>query len=57
MRLLRSVYDNPAITTDVIVGFPGETQEEFEESKSFLEKISFYENGKEMRLRLFGGKY
>lgn len=43
VRLLRAVYDNPAITTDVIVGFPGETQEEFEESKDFLEKIAFYE--------------
>lgn len=33
----------PAMTTDVIVGFPGETQEEFEECRSFLEKIGFYE--------------
>ncbi len=40
---LRAVYDNPAITTDVIVGFPGETAEEFAETKVFLEKISFYE--------------
>ena len=43
VRLLRTVYDKPAITTDVIVGFPGETQEEFEQSKGFLEKINFYE--------------
>lgn len=43
VKLLRSVYDRPAITTDVIVGFPGETQDEFEESRDFLEKIEFYE--------------
>ena len=34
---------HPAITTDVIVGFPGETQEEFETTRAFLEKVSFYE--------------
>lgn len=43
VKLLRRVYDNPAITTDVIVGFPGETEEEFEETYKYLEKISFYE--------------
>ena len=43
VQLLRSVYENPAITTDVIVGFPGETEEEFGETKAFLEKIRFYE--------------
>ena len=43
VKLLRSVYDRPAITTDVIVGFPGETEEEFEQTCGFLEKISFYE--------------
>ncbi|MDD7643061.1 MAG: tRNA (N(6)-L-threonylcarbamoyladenosine(37)-C(2))-methylthiotransferase MtaB [bacterium] len=42
-ELLRSVYEHPAITTDVIVGFPGETPEEFEQSKQFLERIGFYE--------------
>lgn len=42
-QLLRSVYEHPAITTDVIVGFPGETPEEFEQSKQFLECIGFYE--------------
>lgn len=41
--LLRKYFDNPALTTDVIVGFPGETEEEFEESKAFVEKIGFYE--------------
>jgi threonylcarbamoyladenosine tRNA methylthiotransferase MtaB len=40
---LRSVYEKPAITTDVIVGFPGETEEEFGQTKRFLDKISFYE--------------
>ncbi len=43
VELLRRVYDRPAITTDVIVGFPGETEEEFEETVRYLEKISFYE--------------
>ena len=41
--LLREVFDNPAITTDVIVGFPGETEEEFEATYKFLEDICFYE--------------
>lgn len=41
--LLRKYFDNPAITTDVIVGFPGETEEEFEETKKFLRKVSFAE--------------
>ena len=43
VQLLRQYYDRPAITTDVIVGFPGETQEEFETTCAFLEKIRFYE--------------
>lgn len=42
-QLLRECFDRPALTTDVIVGFPGETEEEFAESKAFLEKIQFYE--------------
>ena len=41
--ILRRYFDNPAITTDVIVGFPGETEEEFEATKVFLERIGFYE--------------
>ena len=41
--ILRKYFDNPAITTDVIVGFPGETEEEFETTKAFLERIGFYE--------------
>lgn len=43
VEILRKVFDNPAITTDVIVGFPGETEEEFKETYEFLEDISFYE--------------
>ncbi|MBQ9910261.1 MAG: tRNA (N(6)-L-threonylcarbamoyladenosine(37)-C(2))-methylthiotransferase MtaB [Lachnospiraceae bacterium] len=42
-RLLRRYFDLPAITTDVIVGFPGETEEEFAASKAFVKKIGFYE--------------
>ena len=40
-QLLRKYFDNPAITTDVIVGFPGETEEEFITSKDFLQKVAF----------------
>ena len=43
MELLRGKFDHPAITTDVIVGFPAETEEEFEATRAFLEKIKFYE--------------
>lgn len=42
-RLLRRVYDRPALTTDVIVGFPGETEEEFEASRAFVEEVNFFE--------------
>ena len=42
-RLLRKYFRNPALTTDVIVGFPGETDEEFAESKAFIDKVNFYE--------------
>ena len=41
--ILRRTFGNPAITTDVIVGFPGETKEEFARTKTFLEQIHFYE--------------
>lgn len=41
--ILRKYFSNPAITTDVIVGFPGETEAEFETTRQFLEKIRFYE--------------
>jgi len=43
VNYLRQAFDAPAITTDVIVGFPGETEEEFAKTKEFLEKICFYE--------------
>lgn len=43
VRLLREVFDRPAITTDVIVGFPGETEEEFAATQAFLEKVHFFE--------------
>lgn len=42
-ELLRRYFNNPAITTDVITGFPGETEEEFDETKAFLEQVQFYE--------------
>ena len=42
-NILRRYYDRPAITTDVIVGFPGETKQEFETTFSNLEKLGLYE--------------
>ena len=42
-ELLRKYFVHPAITTDVVVGFPGETEEEFEQTKAYLEHIHFYE--------------
>jgi len=42
-EILRKYFKNPAITTDVIVGFAGETEEEFATTKAFLEKVNFYE--------------
>ena len=43
VEILRRYYDMPAITTDVIVGFPQETDEEFEETRRFLESVRLYE--------------
>lgn len=43
VNLLRRAFDRPAITTDVIVGFPGETEEDFEVCRRFLERVEFYE--------------
>lgn len=43
VEILRSYFENPAVTTDVIAGFPGETEAEFAETEAFLEKIKFYE--------------
>ena len=40
---LRASFDNPAITTDIITGFPGETDEDFEASLSFMKEIAFSE--------------
>mgnify|MGYP006065915589 FL=1 len=42
-RMLREAYPHPALTTDIIVGFPMETEEEFETTRKSLEQISFYE--------------
>lgn len=42
-EILRNYFDHPAITTDVIVGFPGETDEEFLKTKEYLRRIRFYE--------------
>ena len=43
MQKLRKVFHNPAFTTDVICGFPGETEEEFQITKQFLKDNGFYE--------------
>ena len=40
---IRKYYDEPALTTDVIVGFAGETEEEFAKCRAFLEKVRFFE--------------
>ena len=42
-EILRKYFDSPALTTDIIVGFPGETEEAFLHSMAFAEKIGFYE--------------
>lgn len=41
-ELLKNAYPNVALTTDIIVGFPGETDEEFEKTYNFLKEIDFY---------------
>lgn len=41
VKNIRTVFDNPSITTDVMVGFAGETEEEFQKSLSFVESIGF----------------
>lgn len=43
LRILRTYYDHPACTTDVIAGFVGETEEEFAQTETFLKKIRLYE--------------
>lgn len=43
VEALREAFENPAITTDVIVGFPAETEEEFAQTVAYLEEISLYE--------------
>ncbi len=42
-EMLRKAFDRPALTTDVIVGFPGETEEEFRETVDYLTKLNLYE--------------
>ncbi|MGN0347616.1 MAG: tRNA (N(6)-L-threonylcarbamoyladenosine(37)-C(2))-methylthiotransferase MtaB [Lachnospiraceae bacterium] len=42
-EILRREFVHPAITTDIIVGFPGETEEDFEQCRCFAEEVSFYE--------------
>jgi len=42
-QILRKYYKNPAITTDIITGFPGETEEEFQETYAFAKRIAFFD--------------
>lgn len=42
-EILRKYFRDPALTTDVIVGFPGESEEEFAQSRDFIDRVSFYE--------------
>ena len=41
--MIREYFEHPALTTDIIVGFPQESEAEFEATRAFLEKVSFYE--------------
>ena len=43
LAILRNTFEHPALTTDVIVGFAGETEEEFEKTRAYLEEINLYE--------------
>jgi threonylcarbamoyladenosine tRNA methylthiotransferase MtaB len=43
VKRLRTYFSHPAITTDVIAGFPGETESEFDETRKFIRQIGFYE--------------
>lgn len=43
VELIRKIYPHPAVTTDIIVGFPGETQEEFDITCDFVDKVQFFE--------------
>ena len=43
VQILRKYFENPAITTDIITGFPGETEEEFSATVDFVKKVNFYE--------------
>jgi len=42
-QLIREYFSHPSITTDIIVGFPGETEKDFLETKSFVERVGFHE--------------
>lgn len=43
VELIRKYYEHPAITTDIIAGFPGETDEEFDKTMDFIKNTEFYE--------------